>query len=55
METLTQARCVACSRDAPTVTDAEIAVLHSQVSDWESVELAGIKRLRRAFSFVDFA
>ena len=55
MEALTQAKCVACSRDAPTVTDAEIAELHPQVSDWEVVELEGIKRLRRVFSFADFA
>ena len=55
MEALTEATCVACSRDAPTVSDAEIAELHPQVSDWEVVELDGIKRLRRAFSFADFA
>jgi 4a-hydroxytetrahydrobiopterin dehydratase len=55
MEALTQAKCVACSRDAPTVTDAEIAELHPQVSDWEIVELDGVKRLSRAFSFADFA
>jgi 4a-hydroxytetrahydrobiopterin dehydratase len=55
METLTQMKCVACRKDAPTVTDAEIAEFHPQVSDWEIVELDGIKRLRRAFSFDDFA
>ena len=47
--------CVACRRDAPTVTDAEIAELHPQVSEWEIVELDGIKRLRRVFAFADFA
>jgi 4a-hydroxytetrahydrobiopterin dehydratase len=47
--------CVACRRDAPTVTDAEIAVLHPQVADWELVSLEGIKRLRRVFAFDDFA
>jgi 4a-hydroxytetrahydrobiopterin dehydratase len=55
METLTQMKCVACRRDAPTVTDAEIAEFRPQVSDWELVELDGIKRLRRVFSFDDFA
>ena len=55
MEPLTRQTCVACRRDAPTVTDAEIAELHSQVSDWELVELDGIKRLRRVFPFDDFA
>jgi 4a-hydroxytetrahydrobiopterin dehydratase len=46
--------CVACRRDAPTVTDAEIAELHPQVSEWEIVEIDGIKRLRRVFAFADF-
>ena len=55
METLTQMRCVACSRDEPTVTDAEIAEFHPQVSDWDIVEPDGIQRLRRVFSFNDFA
>ena len=55
METLTQMTCVACRKDAPTVTDAKIAEFHRQVSDWEIVELDGIKRLRRVFSFGDFA
>jgi 4a-hydroxytetrahydrobiopterin dehydratase len=55
METLTQMRCVACRKDAPTVTDAEVAEFHRQVSDWEIVELGGIKRLRRVFSVDDFA
>jgi hypothetical protein len=46
---------VACRRDAPTVTAAEIAKYHSQVSDWEIVELDGIKRLTRVFPFDDIA
>jgi len=54
-EALTAEKCVACRRDAPTVTDAEIAELHPQVPDWELVELDGIKRLRRVFPFDDFA
>ena len=55
METLTEMKCVACRKDAPSVTDAEIARFQPQVVDWELVELDGIKRLRRAFSFDDFA
>ena len=51
---LTQEKCVACRRDAPTVTAEEIAVLHPQVPDWELVEVDGVKRLRRVFSFRDF-
>jgi 4a-hydroxytetrahydrobiopterin dehydratase len=54
-EALTAEKCVACRRDAPTVTDADIAELHPQVPEWELVELDGVKRLRRVFSFDDFA
>jgi 4a-hydroxytetrahydrobiopterin dehydratase len=54
MVTLTQMKCVACRKDEPTVTNAEIAEFQPQVSDWEVVELDGIKRLRRVFSFDDF-
>jgi 4a-hydroxytetrahydrobiopterin dehydratase len=52
---LTQERCVACRRDAPTVTAAEVAELGPQVPDWELVEVDGVKRLRRVFRFDDFA
>ena len=55
MEKLAQMRCVACRRDAPQVTEAEIAELHPQVQDWAIVEEDGIKRLRRVFTFDDFA
>jgi 4a-hydroxytetrahydrobiopterin dehydratase len=55
METLTKMKCVACRKGAPTVTEAEIAEFHRQVSDWEIVELDGVKRLRRVFSAGDFA
>ena len=55
METLMQMKCVACRTGEPTVTDAEIAEFHPQVSDWEIVELDAIKRLTRVYSFDDFA
>ena len=55
MESLVTMKCVACRRDAPTVTDEEIAELHPQVPDWELVEVDGVRRLRRVFSFADFA
>jgi 4a-hydroxytetrahydrobiopterin dehydratase len=55
METLTQMKCVACRSDAPTVTDEEVAEFRPQISDWEISEFDGIKRLRRVFSFDDFA
>ena len=49
-----QMKCVACRRDAPTVTGEEITELRPQVAEWELVEIDGIKRLRRVFSFDDF-
>jgi 4a-hydroxytetrahydrobiopterin dehydratase len=52
---LTAEKCVACRRDAPTVTDAEIVELHPQVPEWELVEVEGVKRLQREFAFEDFA
>jgi 4a-hydroxytetrahydrobiopterin dehydratase len=55
MEALREMRCVACRREAPTVTEAEIAELHPQVSEWEIVEQQGIKKLSRVFRFDDFA
>jgi len=54
-EPLTKQTCVACRKDAPTVTDAEAAELHGQVPDWELLDVDGIKRLRRVFSADDFA
>ena len=54
-ESLAEMRCVACRRDAPTVTDAEIAALHPQVPDWQIVEVDGVARLTRVFAFDDFA
>jgi len=47
--------CVACRKDAPTVTADEIAELRPQIPDWDLVELDGIKRLRRVFPVDDFA
>jgi 4a-hydroxytetrahydrobiopterin dehydratase len=48
-------KCVACRRDAPTVTEEELAELLPEVPDWELVEIDGIKRLQRVFTFDDFA
>jgi 4a-hydroxytetrahydrobiopterin dehydratase len=55
MEKLATLTCVACRRDAPTVTDEEVAELHPHVPDWELGEIDGVKRLSRAFTFDDFA
>jgi hypothetical protein len=55
VERLSEMTCVACRRDAPTVTAEEIAELSPQVPDWELVDVDGVPRLRRAFSFSNFA
>jgi len=52
---LARERCVACRRDAPTVSEADIAELAPQIPGWEVIEVDGIRRLERAFSFDDFA
>jgi 4a-hydroxytetrahydrobiopterin dehydratase len=55
MEKLTEMHCVACRRDAPTVTEAERAELQPQIPEWELVRLDDVDRLRRVFRFPDFA
>jgi len=55
METLVRMRCTACRRGEPTVTEAEIAVFHQQVPEWQLVERHGINRLERLFKFSNFA
>ena len=55
MEALTEEKCVACRRDAPTVSDTEIGELRPQIPDWELIEVDGIKRLTRVFPADDFA
>ncbi len=55
MDALIQEKCVACRRDAPQVTEQEVAELKPQVPDWELLERDGIKRLERAFKFANFA
>ena len=55
MEKLTEMHCVACRRDAPTVTDAERAELQPQIPEWELVRLDEVDRLQRVFPFPDFA
>ena len=55
MQTLAQMTCVACRRDAPTVTEAEAAALLPQIPGWQIVELDRIERLTRVFPFDDFA
>ena len=55
MKTLSAERCVACRRDSPRVTEAEIGELGGQIPDWQRVERDGIARLERVFHFPSFA
>lgn len=55
MDRLAEMKCTACRGGEPTVTEAEIAVLHPEVPEWQIVERDGIKRLERAFKFKNFA
>ena len=55
MSSLTSEKCVACRRDSPRVTAAEIEELRPQVPEWELVERDGIPRLERVLRFANFA
>jgi 4a-hydroxytetrahydrobiopterin dehydratase len=54
MEQLKQMVCVACRKGEPMVTDAEMAEFQPQVPRWLVVEIDGIKRLERVFTFSNF-
>jgi 4a-hydroxytetrahydrobiopterin dehydratase len=55
MKTLSAERCVACRRDSPRVTEAEIEELRRDIPDWELLEHDGVARLQRLFPFPSFA
>ncbi len=50
---LTQQKCSACHKDAPRVTEAEIAQLKPQIPDWAIVDV-GEAHLERTYKFPDF-
>ena len=54
MGDLTQLKCEACRKGAPTVTEAEIAELLPQIPGWKMLEREGIKQLERVYTFDDF-
>jgi 4a-hydroxytetrahydrobiopterin dehydratase len=55
MSTLSAERCVACRRDSPRVSEAEIAALAREIPGWQLLERDGIARLERVFHFPSFA
>jgi|ERR687886_2079896 4a-hydroxytetrahydrobiopterin dehydratase len=54
MTELTQQKCTACSKDAPPVSQEEIAELKPQIPDWKIIEVEGESRLERSYKFPDF-
>jgi 4a-hydroxytetrahydrobiopterin dehydratase len=54
MTNLIQEQCVACRKDSPRVTDADIAELKPQIPEWNIVEHNDIPRLERTFRFKNF-
>jgi 4a-hydroxytetrahydrobiopterin dehydratase len=54
MANLTQEKCIACHKDAPRVTEADIAELKPEIPDWEIVEEEGESRHKRTYKFADF-
>lgn len=51
---LTQQQCTACHKNAPHVTEAEIALLKPQIPDWNIVNVEGVAHLERTYKFPDF-
>jgi len=48
-------KCSACRKDAPVISDAEIAELGPQIPQWQIQVRDGIPRLERVFQFRNFA
>ena len=51
---LAEFNCVPCRGDSPTVPANEIANLLLEISNWRLIEVEGIQRLERSFSFKNF-
>lgn len=54
MAQLNQMKCVACRKGEPTVTQVELAEYSPQVPAWRIINVDGIDRLERVFSFPNF-
>lgn len=54
MSDLTKQKCEACRADAPMLTASEIDSLKSEVSEWDVIEVDGINRLTRKYTFDNF-
>jgi len=54
MGDLADQRCEACRAGAPLLTTEEISGYHPSIPDWEVIQVDGVQRLTRLFSFSDF-
>ena len=54
MTNLTEIKCVACNKDSPIVTDAEVSELQPMIPEWQLLEVDGINRLENSFKFNNF-
>ncbi len=55
MSDLVREKCVACRKDSPRVTEAEMKELGAEIVGWEIAERDGIPRLEKVFRFRNFA
>lgn len=55
MEQLTEKTCVPCRGDEPPFNNDQIEDMHSQVPDWDVLEIKDVPRLQREFKFKNFA
>jgi len=55
MRELVEFKCVPCRGDTPTLPADEIAILLPEIQKWKLIEIEGIQRLERKFSFKKFS
>jgi 4a-hydroxytetrahydrobiopterin dehydratase len=55
MTQLNEEVCEACRLGVPQLTPKEITDLHTQIPAWQLIDDEGVKKLRREFSFSNFA
>ncbi len=54
MGELLNKKCEPCKKGSPQITEAEALQHLSELPDWEQIDLEGINRLRRIFTFPNF-
>ena len=54
MDDLAQSSCVPCRGGVPTLTDEEVARLAPRVPEWRVIEVDGVRRIERVFTFTNF-